>query len=151
MTATDEGAIAFEALLSVYRKSRDGIVVSFVVHPSEVPRELALAPIGQRFGVALAMLGDDKPSENSKSTADEMMKKARTRAVLLCEDTRFHAWITRKGDAVVASREAAADWLRGWIGADSRSSIASSTDVYQRFLTIEAQYRKETGLVTERR
>lgn len=49
-------AVSFEAKLYAYRKDGKGIIVSFVVHPQEVPNALALADIGQRFGLALAQL-----------------------------------------------------------------------------------------------
>jgi hypothetical protein len=49
-----------EAKKLAYRQSRDGFVISFVVHPSDMPDALAVAPLGQRYMLALAAIGDDE-------------------------------------------------------------------------------------------
>ena len=53
-------AIHFEGVQYAYRKTRDGVVISFVVHPHDVPKGLADAPIGSRYIVALVQVGDDE-------------------------------------------------------------------------------------------
>jgi hypothetical protein len=49
-----------EAKKIAYRQSRDGLVVSFVIHPNDMPDALAVAPLGQRYMLALAAIGDDE-------------------------------------------------------------------------------------------
>ena len=44
----------FEAKLLGFRRTQDGVVVSYVVHPSDVSAELAIAPLGTRYMVAVA-------------------------------------------------------------------------------------------------
>ena len=46
----------FEAKKYAYRQTKDGMVVSFVIHPDDVPKEMATAPIGQRYIVACAKI-----------------------------------------------------------------------------------------------
>jgi hypothetical protein len=53
-------AIYCEVKKLAYRQSKEGIVVSFLVHPQEVPDALAVAPLGQRYMLALAQIGDDE-------------------------------------------------------------------------------------------
>jgi len=56
-----------EARKIAYRQSKDGLVVSFVIHPNDMPDALAVAPLGQRYMLALAAIGDDeKPVETRK-------------------------------------------------------------------------------------
>jgi hypothetical protein len=43
-----------------FRRTQDGVVVSFVLHPAEVPQALALDPLGTRYMLALAAIGDDE-------------------------------------------------------------------------------------------
>lgn len=50
----------FEAKLHGFRRTQDGVVVSYVVHPSDVSAELATAPLGTRYMVAVAEMGDDE-------------------------------------------------------------------------------------------
>lgn len=47
-------AISFEAKFYALRKSKDGLIVSFVIHPNDAPNELITAPIGEQYIVALA-------------------------------------------------------------------------------------------------
>ena len=49
-----------EVKLHGFRRTQDGVVVSFVVHPSEVPQCLALDPLGQRYMIGIAAIGDDE-------------------------------------------------------------------------------------------
>lgn len=51
---------AVEAIKSSYRQTKDGVSVTFVIHPQEMPDALALAPLGSRWMVALVQVGDDE-------------------------------------------------------------------------------------------
>lgn len=65
-TIAREAAINCEAKLYAFRKTRDGTVVSFVLHPQEVPNDLATANIGARFVLAMVELDDnDKPKKST--------------------------------------------------------------------------------------
>ena|SRR6185503_3475236 len=63
----------FEAKLHGFRRTQDGVVVSYVVHPNDVSTELATAALGTRYMVAVAEIGDDeRPKESALlSTADK--------------------------------------------------------------------------------
>lgn len=53
-----------EVKLHALRKSKDGVVVSFTLHPQQVPDSLLMADFGTRFMLAFAQIGDDeKPIE----------------------------------------------------------------------------------------
>lgn len=63
MTPADlalDNAIHFEGVKHAYRQTKDGVVISFVVHPHDVPKGLADAPLGSRYIVALVQVGDDE-------------------------------------------------------------------------------------------
>lgn len=53
-------AIHCEAKKHAYRQTQDGVVVSFVLHPQEVPDGLATAALGTRYMLALVAIGDDE-------------------------------------------------------------------------------------------
>ena len=53
-------AVHCEAKKHAYRQTQDGVVVSFVLHPQEVPDGLTLAPLGTRFMVALVAIDDNE-------------------------------------------------------------------------------------------
>ena len=59
-----------EAKLHAFRKTQDGIVVAFVLHPNEVPESVQLAPLGTRYMLALVEIGDDEQPKHKGSTAE---------------------------------------------------------------------------------
>ena len=68
-TIARQRALNCEAKKHAYRQTQDGVVVSFVLHPQEIPDELALAPLGQRFILAMVALNDqDEPKEVMPNT-----------------------------------------------------------------------------------
>jgi hypothetical protein len=72
-------ALHFEAVKYAYRQSKDGVVVSFVVHPNDVPPELAVSHIGARYMIAFVEIGDDeKPvQEVAQPTAAQIKAGAK--------------------------------------------------------------------------
>lgn len=50
----------FEAKKHAYRQTQDGVVISFVVHPNDVSAAIATAPLGTRYMVGFAEIGDDE-------------------------------------------------------------------------------------------
>ncbi len=90
-----------EAKKHGYRQTQDGIVVSFVLHPQEVPDDLALAALGTRYMMALAQIGDDEePIEVQKPERpgrrfDTMPLSQQ--AALKCNDPAFQRWCGAEG------------------------------------------------------
>lgn len=76
MTIADkarDAAIHCEMKKVAYRQSKDGIVISFVLHPQEVPAQLSTSHIGARYIAALVEIGDDEqpihPAEKESAPA----------------------------------------------------------------------------------
>lgn len=53
-------AVHCEALKVAYRQTKDGLVVSFVIHPNDMPDALAVAPLGTRYMLVVSQIGDDE-------------------------------------------------------------------------------------------
>jgi hypothetical protein len=163
-----------EAVKVSYRQSKDGMIIAFAIHPNQLPPELALAPVGTRVLLAVAEFNPEGPvepeppqsapqkpvSEARRMAAKESyasksdMEKAATRAALLCKDRNFQLWLG-DGQPLPArwtpgdSEMWAASRLRGVLRVDSRSSIASDPEVYDRFMALETEYKRETGQLAE--
>lgn len=76
-------AFHVEAKLHAFRKTQDGVVVSFVVSPIDMPQALALDPLGTRYMLALAQIGDDEQPVNPRGGPDaERIVQAVTETVL---------------------------------------------------------------------
>jgi hypothetical protein len=61
-----EAAVHCEAKKHGYRQTQDGIVVSFVLHPEEIPDALATASLGTRYMLALVEIGEDEKPKATK-------------------------------------------------------------------------------------
>lgn len=53
-------AIHFEVKKHAVRQTADGWVVSFVVHPNDMDSAFAVSPLGTRYMLAVAEIGDDE-------------------------------------------------------------------------------------------
>ena len=52
-------AITCDAIKIAYRQNKEGFVVSFSIHPQDMPAELANAPVGSQWQLQLVELDDD--------------------------------------------------------------------------------------------
>jgi hypothetical protein len=145
-----------EAKLHGFRRTADGVVVSFVLHPAEVPSMLALDPLGTRYMLAVAVIGDDEQPVATKTNqrseagkqryaAADPASQAVTRAALLPSDERFRKW------ASVGSQGHAEAFIRSWCHVKSRREIAEQEPALERFLEMELTYLTETGQMAEAR
>ena len=74
-----------------YRQTQDGIVLSLVLHPNDVPSALAIAPLGTRYAMALVEITDEKPLDQSEEKTEG--EKAVQQAGILCREVRFVTWL----------------------------------------------------------
>lgn len=58
-------ARSFEALNYALRKSRDGIIISLIIHPSDISPELMALPIGARLAITWAEINDDETPKHA--------------------------------------------------------------------------------------
>lgn len=151
-------AFHFEAKKYALRQAKDGVIVSFVVHPNDVVAELLSAPIGEHYVVALApytetagvaQKEDRLPCKQEAAgsipavgpTPHEKRPKTPAEwAGMLCNDVRFQKW------AGQPSAEAAADMVRRVCGIRSRSEINTNARAAALWNAMHNRYRQETGL-----
>src|SRR5262245_40660032 len=119
----------FEALNYALRKSKDGIIVSFVVHPNDVSAELTALPIGARLKIAWTLADDEKPkvqADISASVSEPLPSKDRRKfhdlplsqqCAMRCTEERFLKFL---GDGYETSEDAVGA-LKKWLGVESRS------------------------------
>jgi hypothetical protein len=55
-----ENSLQFEAVKYAYRQNKEGVVISFVVHPNDIPAALSTSHIGARYVAVLVQIGDDE-------------------------------------------------------------------------------------------
>jgi hypothetical protein len=154
---------AVEARKVAYRQSKDGMVISFVLHPSEAPDDLATAPIGTRYMLAAVRIGDDEQPESGQGIppaaspvhSDEQSREGAPskpkrswhqmlpsqRAGILCGDAAFQQW------ADCVNETQAADWLRDRCGVFSRKHLDQDDGARKIFERIEEDFQIAVGRV----
>lgn len=159
----------FEAKKHAYRQTQDGIVVSFVIHPNDVDAAFAVAPLGTRYMVGFAEMGDDgKPVENIAArgrtpdvvTAPEqpgqttgpassgMSVKDRKpfaslplsqQAAIRTDDKDFQAFL--ETEKPIHDQESYADAVRAICGVESRADIKPGTPAAIAWMALDARYQ----------
>lgn len=129
-------AESFEAKKYAYRQTKDGMVLSFVLHPDDVPKEIATAPIGQRYMVACAQIDDHENPIRPRATTDA--EKALARANLICRDETYIQWVRMNFyqwhvvDETLEDEEYAAEVIRFICGIGSRSELKTNPEARER-------------------
>ena len=145
-----------------YRQSKDGIVISFLVHHAELPDALAIADLGTPYMMALVEIDDnDQPAAQRKEPApksepltapvaaavDSGPIRAVKRAGYLCKDKRFQAFLKQEfagGWRLMKEPnddERAAEFVRWRCGVGSRRFIPGSPEAYARWQELDSGYQ----------
>jgi hypothetical protein len=136
-TIARDNAMGCEARKIAYRQSKDGFVVSFAIHPNDVPDGLAVAGIGTRYMLALVEIGDDeKPVERDRTVQ---------RAGILCTDKEFQSFLRtqhalRWGEAEGDDETKAAAVLRRLCEISSRKELATNHKASAAFESLLSQF-----------
>jgi len=165
-------AFHVEAKLHAFRKTQDGVVVSFVVSPIDMPQALALDPLGTRYMLALCAIGDDELPVSPASPAAHVAEKGDSTTVasvvkpageprdrrpwetlspsqqagILCSDRGFQKFASEKTGWACDEEDAAA-WLRAELDITSRKELDLRPDLAPRLNDIRAEFLEWAGRV----
>ena len=138
MTPT-EASLHCEARKWSYRQTKEGVVISFLIHPNELPDGLALAPLGTRFMLAVCEIDDQeqpaKPKEKTPKSFHDMSPA--NQAGILCADEAFQKFLAE----TVGPTDDAAATVRLICGVTSRGDIKPGTESARRWASIVSDYR----------
>ena len=129
-------AESFEAKKYAYRQTKDGMVLSFVLHPDDVPKEMATAPIGQRYIVACAQIDDYEHPVKPRATTE--IEKALAKANLICRDESYIQWVRMNYyqwhvvDENQSDENYAAEVIRFICDIESRSELKTNPEARER-------------------
>lgn len=141
MTVADEAhdaAIHCEMVMYAYRKNKDGVVVSFVVHPNDVPPELAAAHIGARFMVALVELADDETPKGKRDWND--MQPAQ-QAGIRCGERTFFIFLRDKHGRTPKQLKDCAAIVRDICGVESRVELGTNQKARVIWHQLDTEYQ----------
>jgi len=138
MTNIKDASYGFEAVKSVLRQSKDGIVLSLVIHPSDIPIPLLSDPIGSRYMVGMARVGDDEEVIEPESVREG--KRMVTSCGALCRDSDFQKWLMDNGFSEEQTEEAAATSVKRLLKVESRAELKENEDAQRRWLVIRQHF-----------
>jgi hypothetical protein len=138
MSDIKDNSYGFEAIKSVLRQSKDGIVLSLVIHPSDVPIPLLSDPIGSRYMVGMARVGDDEEIIEPESVREG--KRMVTSCGALCRDDDFQRWMVDNGFSLEQTEEAAATSVKQLLKVESRAELRENVDAQRRWVIIRQRF-----------
>jgi len=142
MAEIKELAYGFEAIKYALRQNKEGVAITLVVNPNDIPRDLLNDDIGQRY-----MIGMGKISDGEEIIEGDNAREARRLLIscgALCRDSDFQRWIEDNGFAMEASEEAAAASVRGLLKVKSRSEIKTDEEALNRFKRLRDLFIKRS-------
>ena len=147
-----------EAKKHGYRQTQDGIVVSFVLHPNEVPDDLALAALGTRYMLAFTRIGDDEepqvPEVKRPARAFASLPRSQ-QAGILCNDETFQCWARKQGLELhwgyVTGEPGARQFVIDQCKVNSRRELDVSDDAGVLWDSLRGQFEIAAGRATEAR
>lgn len=137
-TTARENALPVEMRKIAYRQSaKDGLVITFAVHPDDMPADLAGAPIGSRYMVALVGLNDDEtPKERDKERRQWHELTPASQSAIRCNEKAFQLFMK------VGNAEDAAEAVRKACEVSSRSEISTSDRARDKWEHLDAAYQQ---------
>lgn len=133
-------AMHCEARKTSYRQTSQGVVISFLLHPSDIPDGLSLAPLGTRFMLAVCEIGDDEravaPKEKTPRSFHDM--SFTQQAGMLCTDTAFKRFLT---ETLLMPDDNAVAAVKGFCGVASRKDILPNTEAASKWVALVSDYR----------
>lgn len=143
-------AESFEAKKYAYRQTKDGMVLSFVLHPDDVPSEMAIAPIGQRYMLACVQI--DEYENPIKPRAVTEAEKALAKANLICRDDSYITWVRTNShlwaigdDEALDDEEYAAEVIRFVCGIGSRAELKTNAEARERLNDHLMHFQESVG------
>lgn len=150
-------AFHFEARKYALRQAKDGVIVSFVVHPADVAADLLSAPIGEHYVVALAPY--EKAAEQAEQQPEapapepEKVKERKPfhtlprsqQAAILIQDERFRRWWDGGNDPLPDAVDAA---IKAHLGIVSKRNLDQPGPTAFAWDELVALYRFDTDQST---
>jgi hypothetical protein len=125
-------------------QDKNGHILKVAIHPSDLPKDLILDPLGSRYMMVLARLNDQDEVIQPKEKSDG--EKAIDIAGLLCRNPRFISWMFDYGHSPERTELGAIEGVKSHCGIESRKDFRTDGEARRRFFALrdlfEAAVRK---------
>lgn len=134
----EKNTIQCEVVKIAMTQDKNGHILKLSIHPSDLPKDLILDPLGSRYVMVLARLNDQdevvQPVEKSEA------EKAIDIAGLLCRNPRFIRWMFDYGHSPEPTSNGAVEGVREWCGVKSRSEFRTNETARERFHELREEF-----------
>lgn len=144
MNSPRDAATAAEVVKVAMRQTKDGLTVTFAIHPNDDTNDLLIHPIGSRYQIALVLLDDEgQPAVPPRRTE---AKQAVVAAGMLCRESAFINWLIQNRAIQTSSEDSAVEWLHRYCGIKSRSELATNQEAQRLFDSIRLRFSQSRSL-----
>jgi hypothetical protein len=133
-----KNTIQCEVVKVAMAQDRNGHILKVSIHPNDLPKDLILDPLGSRYVMVLAKLGDNDEVVQPKEKSDG--EKAVDVAGLLCRNDRFIAWMAHRGYSGGATAQDAVQGIRDLCGIKSRAELATNESARDAFNELRKEF-----------
>ena len=130
--------LQFESVKVALKQNKDGYVLTLCIHPDDVPLELLRDFVGARYQVVMVRLNDeDQPIDRA---AEFDGSKAVRIAGILCKEKEFWEYLHEDEQIFLANEAEATEWLRNYLGVQSRSELKTNLEARNRLNKVNEEY-----------
>jgi hypothetical protein len=103
-----------------------------------VPEEILRDFVGARYQVVMVRLnGEERPMNREQEYANDGVRMAG----MLCREPTFHKFLHEGGHIFMANEEEATDWLKEYLGIESRTEIKDNQGALQNLRALFQEYQ----------
>lgn len=128
----------FEAVKVALKQDKSGFVLTLSMHPDDVPEEILRDFVGARYQVVMVRLNSEERPMNREQ---EYAHDATRMAGMLCRDPAFHKFLCDGGHIFMANEEEVTNWLREYLGVESRTEIKDNPQAQQKLRNIYQEFQ----------
>jgi hypothetical protein len=142
MTMTSHSEIKtlnFEAVKVALKQDKTGYVLTLCVHPDDIPNELLRDFVGSHYQVVMVRLNDENQPLNRDGEFEG--DRAIRLAGVLCREKEFWEYLNYEGQIFEANEESATEWLRDYLGVNSRSELKTNQEARLRLKKVNEEYK----------
>ncbi len=115
-------------------QDKNGHILKLSIHPSDLPKDLVLDPLGTRYVMVLARLNDQDEVVQPRDKSDG--DKAVDIAGLLCRNNRFIDWMFEYGRSPERTETGAIEGIRDYCGVQSRKDFRTNDEARRKFFEL---------------
>jgi hypothetical protein len=128
----------FEAVKVALKQDKSGFVLTLSIHPDEVPEEILRDFVGARYQVVMVRLNaEERPMNREQEYATDGVRMAG----MLCREQAFHKFLHEGGHIFMANEDEATDWLKEYLGIESRTEIKDNQEATQKLRALFQEYQ----------